>query len=97
VYEMDNMKQLKYEKLPGSLICFNGSLLSSTKNVHGRVPVLVTRLAPGNATMSTTSSASSLSPPLDPDRCGDVWRCVSWLLSKLGVEYGEVNNTLAVV
>jgi hypothetical protein len=65
------MKQLKYEKLPWSLICFNGSPLLSTKNVHKRVFVLVTLLALGNATMSTTSSTSSLSPPLEPDRCGD--------------------------
>ena len=55
MYE-DNIKRLKYDlKLPGSLDCFNGSPLLSTKNVHGRVPVLVTRLAPGKATISTTS------------------------------------------
>jgi hypothetical protein len=55
MYE-DNIKRLKYElKLPGSLDCFNGSPLSSTKNVHGRVLVLVTCLALGNASISTTS------------------------------------------
>ena len=94
---MDNMKQLKYEKILGRLIFFNGRSLSSTKNVHGRVPMLVTCITPGNETMSTTSSTSSLSPPLDPDHYGDAWRCVSWPLSKLGVEDGEVNNTLEFV
>jgi hypothetical protein len=55
MYE-DNIKRLKYElKLPGSLDFFNGSPLSSTKNVHRRVPVLFTRPALGNATISTTS------------------------------------------
>jgi hypothetical protein len=55
MYE-DNIKRLKYElKLPGSLDCFNGSPLSLTKHVHGRVPLLVTRLAPRNASISTTS------------------------------------------
>jgi hypothetical protein len=55
MYE-DNIKRLKYElKLPWSLDTFNGIPLSSTKNVQGRVPMLVTRLAPGNATISTTS------------------------------------------
>ena len=72
MYEMDNMKQLKYEKLPGSLICFNGSPLSLTKNVHRMVPVLVTHLAPGNETMSITLSTSSdLSPPLELSPCVD--------------------------
>ena len=56
MYEKDKIKRLKYElKLPRSLYCFNGSPLSSTKNVHERAHVLVTRLAPGNATISTTS------------------------------------------
>ena len=55
MYE-DNIKRLKYElKLPGSLDCFNGSPLLSTKNVHRSVPMLVTHLAPGNETISTTS------------------------------------------
>jgi hypothetical protein len=55
MYE-DNIKRLKYElKPPGSLDCFNGSPLSLKKNVHGRVPMLVTHLTPGNATISTTS------------------------------------------
>ena len=55
MYE-DNIKRLKYDlKLHGSLDCLNGSPLFSTKNVHGRVPVLVTCLAPGNASISTTS------------------------------------------
>jgi hypothetical protein len=56
--------------------------------------MLVTPLAPVNATMSTTSSASSLSPSLEFDRCVDVWQCVSWLISKLCVEYGELISTL---
>ena len=96
---MDNIKQLKYElKLPGSLDYLNGSPLSSTKNVHRRVPVLVTRIAPRNVTISTTSLwSSSLPPSLDSNRGVDAWRCMSWLLSKLGVEYGEVNSALAVV
>jgi hypothetical protein len=95
---MENIKQLKYElKLPGSINCFNGIPLSSTKNVHGRVPVLVTCLAPGNATMSTTSLASYFPPSLDSDQGVDFWRCVSWLLPKLGVEDEEVNSTLATV
>ena len=56
MYEKENIKRLKYElKLLGSLYCFNGSPLLSTKNVNGRVPMLVTRLAPGNATISMTS------------------------------------------
>jgi hypothetical protein len=98
VYEMDNMKKLKYEKLHGSLICFNQILLSSTKNVHGRVPVLVTCLAPENETISTTLLASFLSPPdLEPHCCVDAWKCVAWPLSKLGVEDGEINNTLEYV
>ena len=93
---MNNMKRLKYEKLHGSLICFNGIQLSSTKNVHGRVLMLVTRLAPGNAPISTTSSVSSLSPPLlEPGRCVDSWRSVSWLPYK-GVEDGEVNNLATI-
>jgi hypothetical protein len=55
MYE-DNINKFKYElKLPRSLYCFNGSPLSSTKNVHGGVPVLVTCLALGNETISTTS------------------------------------------
>jgi hypothetical protein len=96
---VDNIKRLKYElKLPRSLDCFNGSPLSSTKNVHGRVPILVTCLAPRNATISTTSlSSSSLPPSLDYDRGVDAWQCMSWLLSKLGVEDGELNSSLAVV
>jgi hypothetical protein len=95
MFEMDNMKRLKYEKLPRSLICFNRSPLSSTKNVQRRVPVLVTRLAPENAPISTTSSTSSVSPPLEPGRCVDAWWCVSWLPYK-GVEDGEVNNLAAI-
>jgi hypothetical protein len=56
MYEKVNVKRLKYElKLPGSLDCFNGIPLSLTKNVHGRVPMLITRLTLGNATISTTS------------------------------------------
>jgi hypothetical protein len=90
------MTQLKYEKLHGSLNCFNRSPFLSTKNVHGRVPVLVTRLALGNAPISTTSSASSLSPPLlDHSRCVDVWRCVSWIPSR-GVEDGEVSSLTSI-
>ena len=55
MYE-DNIKRLKYDlKLPRSLDCFNGSPLSSTKNVHRRVLMIVARLAPENATISTTS------------------------------------------
>ena len=93
---MDNMKQLKYEKLLGSLICFNGSPLSSTKNVHRRVPVLVTHLDPRKTTISTTSSTSSLSPYLlELGYCVDVWRCMSWLPYN-GVEYGEVNNLASI-
>ena len=98
MYE-ENIKRLKYElKLTGTLDFFNGSPLSSTKNVHKRVPMLVTRISPGNATISTTSLwSSSLPPSLDYDRGVDAYRCVSWILSKLGVEDGEVNSTLAVV
>ena len=98
MYE-DNIKWLKYDlKLPRSLDCFNGSPLSSTKNVHGRVPMLVTCLAPGNATISTTSLwSSSLPPSLDSDQGVDACRCVSWLLSAWGVEDGELNSSLAFV
>ena len=98
MYE-DIIKLLKYElKLPKNLDCFNGSPLSSTKNVHRRVLVLVTHLALGNASISTTSLwSSSLPPSLDSDQGVDAWWCMSWLLSKLGVEYGEVKSYLEVV
>ena len=94
-----NIKWLKYElKLPMSLDYFNGTPLLSTKNVHGRVLVLITRLAPGNASISTTSLwSSSLPPSIDSYRGVDACQCMSWLLSKWGVEDGEVNSALAAV